>query len=167
MQGIGASSQRVSASREGQIGHLHLLPPLELPRCTVLLAGGHFVPGFLVAADTEERAVLVVVLSSRPGGTKVVGLSRVGGIGHNGSGDIFLAYSTGNSLPANATDLMPLQMIPNHEMDPFFYAVVEATEEAILNAMIAAETIQGFQGRTVYALPHDDLCQVMRQYQRL
>jgi D-aminopeptidase len=96
-----------------------------------------------------------------------VGLSRVGGVGHNGSGDIFLAFSNGNTLAANADDLVPLFMIPNSEMDPFFYAVIEATQESILNAMIAAETMIGFMGRTVHALPHDDLVRIMGHYQRL
>jgi D-aminopeptidase len=128
---------------------------------------GYYVSGGSIIIVIGTDAPFLPSQCRRLAQRATVGLARVGGIGHNGSGDIFLAFSTGNSLPANADELMPLQMIPNHEMDPFFYAVIEATEESILNALIAAETMSGYQDRTVYALPHDDLCQVMHQYKRL
>ena len=82
---------------------------------------------------------------------------RVGGIGHNGSGDIFLAFATGNHLSHDSEQPVPLQLIPNRFMNPLFYATVEAVEESILNAMAAAETMTGFRGRTVHALPLDEL----------
>lgn len=81
------------------------------------------------------------------------GLARVGGVGHNGSGDIFLAFATGNHLPKGATGLRPLEMVPHGHLDLFFHAVADATEESILNALCGAETMTGFQGRTVHALP--------------
>lgn len=82
------------------------------------------------------------------------GLARVGGMGHNGSGDLFLAFATGNDLPNHATQPYSLRMLPNEQIDPLFEATVEAVEESILNAVVAAETMQGLHGRTVYALPH-------------
>jgi D-aminopeptidase len=96
-----------------------------------------------------------------------VGLARVGGIGHNFSGDIFLAFSNGNHIPAQGCEIVCMHMIPNHEMDPFFNAVADATEEAILNALCAAETMTGIQGRTVPALPVDEMLRVLKAYNRL
>ena len=95
-----------------------------------------------------------------------VGLARAGGVGYNGSGDIFLAFATGNHLPAGGDTPLALTMLPHARMDPFFVAVAEAVEEAILNALCAAETMTGYRGRTVYALPLDELRQVMARYRR-
>ena len=102
-------------------------------------------------------APLLPVQCKRLAQRATVGLARVGGMGHNGSGDIFLAFATGNNLPAKETSLRPLHMVPHAQMDRFFEAVVEATEESILNALTAAETMAGFQGRTVHAIPLDAL----------
>lgn len=88
-----------------------------------------------------------------------VGFARTGGIGHNGSGDLFLAFATANHLPATAKQLCNLQMLPNPQMDHLFVAAAEAVEEAILNALTAAETMTGLQGRTVYALPGEWLAE--------
>jgi D-aminopeptidase len=96
------------------------------------------------------------------------GLSRVGGVGHNSSGDLFLAFATGHHIPASADGPIPLGvMIPQRHLDPFFEAAAEAVEESILNALSAAETMTGFQGRTAYALPLDELQELMRKYNRL
>ena len=102
-------------------------------------------------------APLLPVQCKRLAQRATAGLARVGGMGHNGSGDIFLAFATGNNLPAKETSLRPLHMVPHAQMDRFFEAVVEATEESILNALTAAETMTGFQGRTVHAIPLDAL----------
>jgi D-aminopeptidase len=91
-------------------------------------------------------------------------LARVGGTGYNGSGDIFLAFATGNHLPIAATAPIPLQTLPNQQMDPLFDATAEAVEESILNALCAAETMTGQQGRTVHALPLDRLQEIMTAY---
>ena len=94
-----------------------------------------------------------------------VGLARVGGTGYNGSGDIFLAFSTGNHLPAQGNKfLRDIQMVPNSHMNDFFNATAEAVEEAILNALCAAETMIGFHGRTVHAMPLDALQEIMTAY---
>ncbi|CAN5659139.1 P1 family peptidase [soil metagenome] len=91
-----------------------------------------------------------------------VGLARVGGVGHNSSGDIFLTFATGNRVPIEQIPPVALQMISNAQINPFFEATAEAVEEAILNALCAAETTTGQQGRIAYALPLDELQQIMR-----
>ena len=91
-----------------------------------------------------------------------VGLARTGGTGHNGSGDLFFAFATGNSIPADAREPLPLRMLPHAEMNPLFHATVEAVEEAILNALTAAATMTGHQGHTAYALPLDAMLQHVR-----
>ena len=88
------------------------------------------------------------------------GLARVGGVGYNGSGDIFLAFATGNHLPKSIAPL-DLKMLPHEQMDGLFIATADAVEEAILNALAAADTMTGFQGRTIHALPLDELRQVL------
>lgn len=95
-----------------------------------------------------------------------VGLARVGSVGHNGSGDIFIAFATGNHLPDAGNDLINLQMLPHHHMNELFEGVAEATEEAILNALCAADTMTGYQGRVVQALPLDKLQEAMKKYHR-
>ena len=92
------------------------------------------------------------------------GLARTGGFGYNGSGDIFLAFATGNELDPGAKKAVPLQMLPNGLMNSFFVATAEAVEEAIWNALIAAETTTGFKGRTAYAIPHDEVVRIWEKY---
>lgn len=92
-----------------------------------------------------------------------VGFARTGGVGHNGSGDIFIAFATGNYL-FQGQDLVSLQMLPNRYMNPLFVATAEAVEEAIINAIIAAETMTGWQNRTAYSLPHDELQRIMADH---
>jgi D-aminopeptidase len=96
------------------------------------------------------------------------GLARVGGVGQNTSGDLFLAFATGHHIPAAADGPIPLSfMIPQNQLDAFFEATAEAVEESILNALCAAETMTGYKGHTAYALPLDGLQAVLAKYQRL
>ncbi len=90
-----------------------------------------------------------------------IGLARVGGMGYNGSGDIFLAFATGNHLASETQTPYTLQMLPNDQLNGFFLGVAEAVEEAILNALTAAETMTGYRGRTAYELPLDKLKRIM------
>ena len=96
------------------------------------------------------------------------GLARNGSISSNGSGDIFVAFSTANreaaSEDAPAADA---RVLANGRLNPLFAATVEATEEAIINALVAAETMTGANDVTVHALPHDRLREVLRKYGRL
>jgi D-aminopeptidase len=89
-------------------------------------------------------------------------MARVGGIGHNGSGDLFLAFATGNHFPASHETLYELKMVPQHQMNELFEAVIEAVEEAILNALTAAETMVGYRGHIAHALPIDELLRLMK-----
>jgi L-aminopeptidase/D-esterase-like protein len=96
-----------------------------------------------------------------------LGIAKNGGIGGNSSGDIFIAFSTANPHASTDVELASLKMLSNNQITPVFGATVNATEEAIINAMIAAETMTGVNGNTVYALPHERLKQVMKKYNRL
>ena len=92
-----------------------------------------------------------------------IGLARVGGMGQHGSGDIFLAFATGNRLASETQKPYALQMLPNDQLNGFFLGVTEAVEEAILNALTSAETMTGFKGRTAYELPLDELQRIMER----
>lgn len=96
-----------------------------------------------------------------------LGMARVGGYGANTSGDIFIAFSTANPGAARRAGLVGLSMLPNDRMTPLFDATVQATEEAIINSMVAAETMSGINDNTVYALPHKRLREVLAKYRRL
>lgn len=96
-----------------------------------------------------------------------LGLGRNGSISGNGSGDIFIAFSTANSGAALPDSLAQLTMVPNDRLDPIFAATVQATEEAVINAMVAAETMTGINDHKVIALPHDKLRAVLKKYNRL
>jgi D-aminopeptidase len=95
-----------------------------------------------------------------------LGLGREGSIASNFSGDIFLAFSTANAAATADTALATVRMISNERLDPLFTATVQATEEAITNAMIAAETMTGADDIRAYALPHARLSQILRKYNR-
>jgi D-aminopeptidase len=95
-----------------------------------------------------------------------LGLGRNGSYSGNGSGDIFIAFSTANPN-AESDRLHQITMLPNGQLNPIFLATVQATEEAVVNAMIAAETMTGVDGHTVRALPHDRLREVLKKYNRL
>ena len=96
-----------------------------------------------------------------------LGMARTGGLSGNGSGDIFLAFSTANPDAFKATGLASLQMMSNEETSPIFDATAWATEEAIVNALVAAETMTGADNRRVERLPHDRLRETLRKYNRL
>ena len=97
-----------------------------------------------------------------------LGVGRIGGLGETSSGDIFLAFSTANRVPLSRPDtLNRFEALPDDLLNPIYAAVVEATEEAILNAMLAAETMTGADGFRVHALPGDVLLNALRKYGRL
>lgn len=95
-----------------------------------------------------------------------LGLARTGSISGNGSGDIFIAFSTANPHANAEPGPNALQTVSNERISPLFEATVEATEEAIVNAMVGAKTLTGIDGHTVYALPHDKLQQALKKYNR-
>jgi D-aminopeptidase len=125
---------------------------------------------------SDTGSIIVIVATDAPllphqlkrVATRVaLGVGRMGGFGGNSSGDIFLAFSTANPKATGRPDLARVDMLPNARMNPVFQATVEATEEAILNALLAAETMTGANGVRVYALPHDRLLEAMRKYGRV
>lgn len=128
------------------------------------------------AAGEDTGSIIAVVATDAPLlphqlkriATRVsLGIGRMGGMGANSSGDIFVAFSTANPGAALADKAASVQMIPNGEINPLFHATVQATEEAILNALLAAETMEGADGVRVHALPHDRLLAALRGAGRL
>ena len=127
--------------------------------------------------DEEERGSIIIVVATdapllptqlkRLARRATLGLGRDGSISGNGSGDIFIAFSTANPGGEKTGKLIDLKMIPNDDLDPIFGATVEATEEAIVNSMVAAETMTGIENHRVMALPHDQLRAVLKKYNRL
>jgi D-aminopeptidase len=127
--------------------------------------------------DAAERGSIIVVVATdaplvshqlkRLARRVSLGLGRDGSVSGNGSGDIFIAFSTANSAAAAVHHIVDLKMLPNDKMDDLFTATVQATEEAVINAMIAAETMTGIENHKVIALPHDQLRAVLRKYNRL
>ena len=129
--------------------------------------------------SSDTGSIIVVVATDAPllplqcrrlAQRATIGLARCGGFGANSSGDLFLAFSTGNRGRCTQPDsegLLTARWLPHDAITPLFDAVAEATEEAIVNALCMATTMTGVDGRTVYALPLDRLQEVMRQYGRL
>ncbi|MGA2812810.1 MAG: P1 family peptidase [Candidatus Acidiferrum sp.] len=135
-------------------------------------------PAYASAAfgDAERGSIIVVVATDAPlvahqlkrlARRVSLGLGRDGSVSGNGSGDIFIAFSTANSGAAAVDHVVDLKMLPNDKMDDLFAATVQATEEAVINAMVAAETMTGIENHKVMALPHDKLRAVLKKYNRL
>jgi L-aminopeptidase/D-esterase-like protein len=125
---------------------------------------------------TERGSIIVVVATNAPllphqlkriARRVTLGIGRNGSIAGNGSGDIFIAFSTANPGASELGHVVDLKMVPNDSLDPLFAATVQATEEAIVNAMVAAEDMTGIDGHHVRALPHDELRAVLAKYHRL
>ncbi len=95
-----------------------------------------------------------------------IGIGLVGGRGSNGSGDIFLSFSTANPKAFNRKNERTVKIFPNDKITPLFEATVQTVEESIINAMIAAETMEGINNNKVYALPHGKLMEILKQYNR-
>jgi L-aminopeptidase/D-esterase-like protein len=136
---------------------------------------GREIPGKPVWND-DVGSIIVVVATDAPliptqlkrvARRVSLGLGRDGSYSGDGSGDIFIAFSTANPGAAANKGLRQITMLPNDQIDPIFLATVQATEEAVINAMVAAESMTGVNGRTVEALPHARLQEILRKYNRL
>jgi D-aminopeptidase len=182
--GIGSSSRKLP---EGQGGYtVGVLVQCNCGSRRQLRVGG--VPLGLEIADNtpiagtrqpfrEDTGSIIIVAATDapllPHQTKrlarraTMGLARTGSTSGNSSGDIFIAFSTANPHAAAAKGPVSLAMLPNDELGPVFEAVVQATEEAIVNAMVGAETMTGVDGHKVFGLPHDRLREALKKYNRL
>jgi L-aminopeptidase/D-esterase-like protein len=136
---------------------------------------GREIPGPKVW-DDDVGSIIVVVATDAPliptqlkrvAKRVTLGLGRDGSYSGDGSGDIFIAFSTANPGAASSPGLRQLTMLPNDQINPIFLATVQATEEAVINALVAAETMTGVNGHAVVSLPHDRLREVLQKYNRL
>src|SRR5215467_109325 len=136
---------------------------------------GREIPGPKVW-DDDVGSIIVVVATDAPliptqlkrvARRVTLGLGRDGSYSGDGSGDIFIAFSTANSGAASSNGVRSLSMLPNDQINPLVLATVQGTEEAVVNAMIAAETMTGVNGHTVGALPRDRLREVLKKYNRI
>src|SRR5882762_6128468 len=179
--GIGTASRRLPADRGGYT--IGVLVQCNYgSRARLSIAGvpvGQEIPDLLPTRDTipgERGSIIIVVATDAPllphqlkriAKRASLGVGRLGGTGGNPSGDIFVAFSTANPGAAKPDASVSVTMLPNERIDPLFQATIQATEEAIVNAMVAAETMTGINGMRVYALPHERLRAALRKYNRL
>ena len=150
-------------------------------RKDLMVAGvpvGKEVSDFRPIINTKEKdgSIIVIIGTNAPflpsqlkqiAKRASIGVARTGGLGRNSSGDIFLAFSTQNAQQNEKATLDVWRSIPKDQLDAFYQATAEATEEAIINAMMAAEDMEGINGNTLYALPGARLQEVLRKYNRL
>lgn len=181
--GIGTSSRKLPAKDGGYT--VGVLVQCNFgSRQTLRIAGipvGREIPGAdpyaFVPSDVVERGSIIVVVATdapllphqlkRVARRVTLGLGRVGSLSGNGSGDIFIAFSTANLSAVGDEGVKDVKMLANDSMDPIFGATVFATEEAIVNAMIAAKDMTGIDNHRVLAIPHDALRTILRKYNRL
>ncbi len=142
-------------------------------RCADLGATGG---GSAALPDEDQGSIIVVVATDAPLlphqlkrlVTRVsLGVGRMGGVGGNSSGDIFIAFSTANANVGTSANVERVQILPNPDINALFWATVQATEESIVNAMLAAETMTGANYLRVYALPRDRLMAALKKYGRM
>jgi D-aminopeptidase len=126
--------------------------------------------------DDEMGSIIVVIATDAPllphqlkrvAARAGIGIARVGGMASNGSGDIFIAFSTANPLELRAGTNLSARFLGNEHVTPVFLGAALATEEAIVNALVAARTMTGFEGTTIEAIDHDALRSALRKYNRL
>jgi L-aminopeptidase/D-esterase-like protein len=181
--GIGTSSRKVTiGSRVYTIGVL--VQANYGTRESLTIAGvpvGKEIPDLMpeidpLKKDEDHGSIIVVVATDAPllphqlkrlARRVPIGIGRMGGFAGNGSGDIFIAFSTANPGAANREEDRNLVMIPNEQMSPLFEATAQATEESILNALVAAKDMTGKNNTKVYALPHDRLIEILKKYNRI
>jgi D-aminopeptidase len=178
--GIGTSSRRLTEEHGGYTVGV-LVQANYGSRELLTIAGvpvGREIPDLMpVLSEIEGGGSIIVVVATdapllphqlkRLARRVPLGISRVGGISSDGSGDIFISFSTANPGAHGREKVSELSMLSNDRMSPLFLATAQATEEAIVNALVAAETMTGINGNTVYALPHDRLIEALRKYNRL
>jgi L-aminopeptidase/D-esterase-like protein len=175
--GIGTASRRLPEQAGGYT--VGALVQCNCGRKADLLIAGVPVGRELAGKGTRDEdsgSIIIIVATDAPllphqlkrlARRATIGLARTGSSSGNGSGDIFIAFSTANPGASKATGTVTPTMLPNDRMNPLFSATVQAVEEAIVNAMVGAETMTGANGVTVRALPHDELRKALKKYNRL
>jgi len=146
----------------------------RIPSCP---ASGGGVADNSDVADHEGRGSIIVIVATdapllphqleRIARRVSLGMGRLGSFAGNSSGDLFLAFSTANSGAAKPDGTPALTMLPNERIDPLFQATIEATEEAVVNAMLAAQTMTGVDGIRVFNLPGDRVVAALKKYNRM
>lgn len=180
--GIGTSSRRVS-TEQGEFTVGVLVQANSGARDQLLVAGipvGQHLREHRVYTDeglnADNGSIIIIVATDAPllphqlrrmARRAALGLARTGSIAGNGSGDIFIAFSTAQRNLGHSGAVMQVGMLPHDHLDPLFLGVVQATEESIVNAMVAARDMDGDQGRYAKAIPHEALQSVLRQHGRL
>jgi L-aminopeptidase/D-esterase-like protein len=150
----------------------------QRPECTILgVPVGLHITGDELRGKAQGSIIVIIATDApleahqlkRIARRVPLGLARTGTVGHNSSGDIFLAFSTANeeAFTARRGELRRMEAISTGDIDPLFAATVEATEEAIIDSMIANQTMVGRDGNRSIALPHDRLIDVMRKHGRM
>jgi D-aminopeptidase len=141
--------------------------------------GGQGPYGMNIAPNGQELGSIIIIVATdaplvsqqlkRLAHRATMGLARTGSVSGNGSGDLFLAFSTANGTAGgpDGGSVRNLQMLTNDAMDPLFEATVEATEESIVNAMVGAETMTGIDDHKAIGLPRDELVKTLAKYNRL
>lgn len=126
--------------------------------------------------DPGQGSIIVVVATDAPLlphqlkklATRVpLGVGSLGGLGENSSGDIFIAFSTANKTAFQRDELAEIEVFPNDQLNAVYYATVSAVEEAVVNAMLAADTMEGINGNKAYGLPHQAVMDVLKKYNRV
>jgi L-aminopeptidase/D-esterase-like protein len=175
--GIGSASRVLPARRGGYTVGV-LVQCNYGQRDQLRIAGvpvGRELPGAAIR-DDDVGSIIVVVATDAPliatqlrrvAKRVALGLGRNGSYSGDGSGDIFIAFSTANPGIASAAGVRQVAMLPNGRLNAIFLATVQATEEAVINAMVAAGTMTGANGHTVQGLPHEALRDILRKYHRL
>jgi D-aminopeptidase len=178
--GIGTASRRVRVAASDYVvgvlvqANYGLRPLLRIAGVPV---GSHLQNDrvYTQQSQAETGSIIIVVATDAPllphqlervAKRATMGLARVGSIAGNGSGDIFIAFSTANAQALAGTVLSRAEFIDNNRLDELFAATVEATEESIVNALVAARDMQGTEGRYAKALPHDALVELLKRYGR-
>jgi L-aminopeptidase/D-esterase-like protein len=175
--GIGTASRVLEANHGGYTVGVLVQCNYGL-RSQLRIAGvpvGREIPEHTVRND-DVGSIIVVVATDAPliptqlrrvARRVSLGLGRNGSFAADGSGDIFIAFSTANPGVFGASGVRSLSMLPNQRLNPVFLATVQATEEAVINAMVAAPTMKGINGVEVIGLPHERLQEVLKKYNRL
>ncbi len=133
--------------------------------------------GFIGTKPENEIGSIIVVLATdapllpdqlkRLAQRIALGLTRTGAIGGNGSGDIFIAFSTANKAAFSTDKEQQIVTMANEQMNVLFIATIQAVEEAIINSLFAGKTLTGINGNTMYGLPKEKVMSIMKKYNRL